>query len=149
MPHYVTLMRWTSKGVAGLPAWRERVETALGLLRERFSEGRSGIVLEHVAGGWAFRASREAAEACARLFEQPADVMPFLENVTRGRGIPRERLESVAEHYLHFGGRSPINDQNRALLARSRPRRSRSTECSWCPSAVPSSPRTSCRSSRT
>jgi ferrochelatase len=49
--------------------------------------------------------------------EQPADVMPFLENVTRGRGIPRERLESVAEHYLHFGGRSPINDQNRALLA--------------------------------
>lgn len=49
--------------------------------------------------------------------EQPDDVMPFLENVTRGRGIPRERLESVAEHYLHFGGRSPINDQNRALLA--------------------------------
>ncbi|GAA4657976.1 ferrochelatase [Kineococcus glutinatus] len=47
----------------------------------------------------------------------PDDVMPFLENVTRGRGIPRERLEEVAEHYLHFGGRSPINDQNRALLA--------------------------------
>jgi ferrochelatase len=49
--------------------------------------------------------------------EKPADVLPFLENVTRGRGIPRERLESVAEHYHHFGGRSPINDQNRALLA--------------------------------
>jgi ferrochelatase len=49
--------------------------------------------------------------------EQPADVLPFLENVTRGRGIPAERLESVAEHYHHFGGRSPINDQNRALLA--------------------------------
>ena len=49
--------------------------------------------------------------------EGPDDVMPFLENVTRGRGIPRERLEEVAEHYLHFGGRSPINDQNRALLA--------------------------------
>jgi ferrochelatase len=49
--------------------------------------------------------------------EQPADVLPFLENVTHGRGIPRERLESVAEHYHHFGGRSPINDQNRALLA--------------------------------
>ena len=48
--------------------------------------------------------------------EGPDDVMPFLENVTRGRGIPRERLASVAEHYLHFGGRSPINDQNRALL---------------------------------
>ncbi|MGF1662948.1 MAG: ferrochelatase [Kineosporiaceae bacterium] len=49
--------------------------------------------------------------------EGPDDVMPFLENVTRGRGIPRERLLSVAEHYHHFGGRSPINDQNRALLA--------------------------------
>jgi ferrochelatase len=45
------------------------------------------------------------------------DVMPFLENVTRGRGIPRERLEEVAEHYHHFGGVSPINDQNKALLA--------------------------------
>jgi len=49
--------------------------------------------------------------------EGPDDVMPFLENVTRGRGIPQERLTDVAEHYLHFGGRSPINDQNRALLA--------------------------------
>ena len=43
-------------------------------------------------------------------------VMPFLENVTRGRGIPRERLESVAEHYLHFDGVSPINGINRALI---------------------------------
>jgi ferrochelatase len=42
--------------------------------------------------------------------------MPFLENVTRGRGIPRERLSSVAEHYLHFGGVSPINGINRALI---------------------------------
>jgi len=49
--------------------------------------------------------------------EGPQDVMPFLEKVTGGRGIPRERLLSVAEHYLAFGGRSPINDQNRALLA--------------------------------
>ena len=49
--------------------------------------------------------------------EKPADVVPFLENVTRGRGIPRERLEEVGEHYFLFGGRSPINDQNRALLA--------------------------------
>ena len=49
--------------------------------------------------------------------EGPDDVMPFLENVTRGRGIPRERLADVAEHYQHLGGRSPINDQNRALLA--------------------------------
>jgi ferrochelatase len=45
------------------------------------------------------------------------DVMPFLENVTRGRGIPRERLAEVAEHYHHFGGVSPINEQNQALLA--------------------------------
>ncbi len=43
--------------------------------------------------------------------------MPFLENVTRGRNIPRERLAEVAEHYYHFGGKSPINDQNRALIA--------------------------------
>ena len=43
--------------------------------------------------------------------------MPFLENVTRGRGIPRERLLDVAEHYHHFGGVSPINEQNKALIA--------------------------------
>jgi ferrochelatase len=42
--------------------------------------------------------------------------MPFLENVTRGRNIPRERLLGVAEHYYHFGGRSPINDQCRELI---------------------------------
>jgi ferrochelatase len=47
--------------------------------------------------------------------EGPPDVVPFLENVTRGRGIPRERLEEVAEHYLARDGRSPINDLNRAL----------------------------------
>jgi ferrochelatase len=49
--------------------------------------------------------------------ERPEDVVPFLENVTRGRGIPRERLEEVGEHYFLFGGRSPINDRNRELLA--------------------------------
>ncbi|MFL6463607.1 MAG: ferrochelatase [Bryobacteraceae bacterium] len=49
--------------------------------------------------------------------EKPDDVLPFLENVTRGRNIPRERLLEVAEHYYHFGGKSPINDQNRALIA--------------------------------
>lgn len=48
--------------------------------------------------------------------EGPDDVIPFLENVTRGRGVPRARLEAVAEHYLHFGGVSPINAQNRALI---------------------------------
>lgn len=49
--------------------------------------------------------------------EGPDDVMPFLENVTRGRGIPRERLLEVAEHYQHFGGVSPINGQCRELIA--------------------------------
>ncbi|MGV9673645.1 ferrochelatase [Nocardia sp. NPDC003482] len=49
--------------------------------------------------------------------ERPEDVMPFLENVTRGRGVPPERLAAVAEHYLHFGGVSPINALNRAIIA--------------------------------
>ena len=49
--------------------------------------------------------------------EGPADVMPFLENVLRGKNVPRERMLEVAEHYQHFGGKSPINDQNRNLIA--------------------------------
>jgi segregation and condensation protein B len=64
---------------------RERVETALGLLAERYREGRSGIVLEQVAGGWAFRASRDAAEACGRLFERPVQ-----------RGLSQAALETLA-----------------------------------------------------
>jgi len=64
---------------------RERVETALGLLAERYREGRSGIVLESVAGGWAFRASRDAAEACGRLFERPVQ-----------RGLSQAALETLA-----------------------------------------------------
>ncbi|MGW1765082.1 ferrochelatase [Streptomyces sp. NPDC002073] len=48
--------------------------------------------------------------------EGPDDVVPFLENVTRGRGIPRERLKEVGQHYFGFGGISPINAQNRELL---------------------------------
>jgi segregation and condensation protein B len=63
----------------------ERIETAIGLLRERYSEGRSGIVLEEVAGGFAFRASREAADACARLFERPVE-----------RGLSHAALETLA-----------------------------------------------------
>jgi ferrochelatase len=47
----------------------------------------------------------------------PDDVLPFLENVLRGRNVPRERMLEVAEHYYHFGGRSPINEQNRQLIA--------------------------------
>jgi segregation and condensation protein B len=64
---------------------RERVLTAVGLLRERYSEKRSGIVLEEVAGGFAFRASREASEACARLFERPVE-----------RGLSQAALETLA-----------------------------------------------------
>ena len=63
----------------------ERVETAIRLLRERFAEGRSGIVLEHVAGGYAFRASRDAADACNRLFERPVE-----------RGLSQAALETLA-----------------------------------------------------
>ncbi|HYI75197.1 MAG TPA: SMC-Scp complex subunit ScpB [Gaiellaceae bacterium] len=63
----------------------ERIETAIGLLRERYAEGRSGIVLEAVAGGFAFRASRDAADACARLFERPVE-----------RGLTGAALETLA-----------------------------------------------------
>jgi ferrochelatase len=49
--------------------------------------------------------------------EGPDDVMPFLENVLRGKNVPHERMLQVAEHYYHFGGKSPINDQNRQLIA--------------------------------
>ena len=63
----------------------DRVETALGLLAERYGEGRSGIVLEQVAGGWAFRASRDAAEACGRLFERPVQ-----------RGLSQAAMETLA-----------------------------------------------------
>ena len=63
----------------------ERVEAALGLVGERYREGRSGIVLENVAGGWAFRSSREAAAACARRFEKPAQ-----------RNLSQAALETLA-----------------------------------------------------
>src|ERR1700751_5526615 len=63
----------------------ERIEEALRLVAERFAEERSGIVLEHVAGGWAFRAGREETAACARLFERPAQ-----------RNISQAALETLA-----------------------------------------------------
>jgi segregation and condensation protein B len=64
---------------------QERVETALGLIASRFREGRSGIVLEHVAGGYAYRAAREAADACGRLVERPVQ-----------RGLSQAALETLA-----------------------------------------------------
>jgi segregation and condensation protein B len=63
----------------------ERVETALGLLASRYREGRSGIVLEQTAGGFGFRAAREAADACARLVERPVQ-----------RGLSQAALETLA-----------------------------------------------------
>ena len=63
----------------------ERIEAALGLVGERLREGRSGIVLEQVAGGYALRAARETAEACARLFERPVQ-----------RGLTAAALETLA-----------------------------------------------------
>ncbi|MGZ4332701.1 MAG: SMC-Scp complex subunit ScpB [Gaiellaceae bacterium] len=62
-----------------------QVEEALLILQQRFSEDRSGIVLEHVAGGWAFRASAAASEACSRLFEKPAE-----------KGLSQAALETLA-----------------------------------------------------
>src|SRR5277367_1869898 len=49
--------------------------------------------------------------------ESHEEVIPFLENVLRGRNVPRERLLAVAEHYYHFDGKSPINQQIRELIA--------------------------------
>ena len=63
----------------------EQIDDALRLVGERFAEGRSGIVLEHVAGGWAFRAARSEAAACSRLFERPAQ-----------RNLSQAALETLA-----------------------------------------------------
>ena len=63
----------------------EQVEEALEILQQRYSEGRSGIVLEHVAGGYAFRAAAEASESCARLFEKPVE-----------KGLSQAALETLA-----------------------------------------------------
>ena len=63
----------------------DRVQAALDTLGERYSEGRSGIVLEHVAGGYAFRAARSEADACARLVERPVE-----------RGLSQAALETLA-----------------------------------------------------
>jgi segregation and condensation protein B len=62
-----------------------QVEEALEILQERFAEGRSGIVIENVAGGWAFRAAAEASDACSRLFEKPAE-----------KGLSQAALETLA-----------------------------------------------------
>ena len=63
----------------------ERVQATVDLLGERYSEGRSGIVLEHVAGGYALRAARSEADACSRLAERPVE-----------RGLSQAALETLA-----------------------------------------------------
>jgi segregation and condensation protein B len=63
----------------------ERVERALDALGDRYGEGRSGVVLEHAAGGWGFRASRETAEVCARLVNRPST-----------KGLSQAALETLA-----------------------------------------------------
>jgi ferrochelatase len=90
--------------------------------------------IETIVSAQAVLAATDAAASGAEHVEQPVaydaillagfggpegqdDVIPFLRNVTRGRGIPDERLEEVAHHYRAFGGVSPINEQNRALKA--------------------------------
>ena len=61
--------------------------------------------------------------------EGPDDVMPFLENVLRGKNVPRERMLEVSQHYNHFGGVSPINQQNRELMAAIKEELNRSGIC--------------------
>jgi segregation and condensation protein B len=70
---------------AAAEADEARIEEALQVLDARFAEGRSGIVLEQVAGGWAFRAAASESEACARLFEKPVE-----------RGLSAAALETLA-----------------------------------------------------
>ncbi|HEX2112664.1 MAG TPA: SMC-Scp complex subunit ScpB [Gaiellaceae bacterium] len=75
----------TAELAAATDEEEERVETALALLLGRYREERSGIVLEQVAGGWAFRAARQAATACERLFDRPV-----------ARGLSQAALETLA-----------------------------------------------------
>ncbi|WP_231945636.1 ferrochelatase [Agrococcus carbonis] len=99
--------------------------------RETKAPAATGV---HLEPGAAVPSATPAAQAGPEHVEEPVaydgillsgfggpegqdDVLPFLRNVTRGRGIPDERLEEVATHYRHFGGVSPINDQNRELKA--------------------------------
>jgi segregation and condensation protein B len=70
---------------AAAAADEAEIEGAIEVLAERYAEGRSGIVLEHVAGGFAFRASAAASEACARLFDKPAE-----------KGLSQAALETLA-----------------------------------------------------
>ncbi|ERG64236.1 hypothetical protein L332_07195 [Agrococcus pavilionensis RW1] len=114
-----------------MQAQPEQQQAAQQGRRETKAPAATGV---HLEPGAAVPSATEAAQAGPEHVEEPVaydgillsgfggpegqdDVLPFLRNVTRGRGIPDERLEEVATHYRHFGGVSPINDQNRELKA--------------------------------
>ncbi|WP_081646106.1 ferrochelatase [Agrococcus pavilionensis] len=118
-------------GGAAVQAQPEQQQAAQQGRRETKAPAATGV---HLEPGAAVPSATEAAQAGPEHVEEPVaydgillsgfggpegqdDVLPFLRNVTRGRGIPDERLEEVATHYRHFGGVSPINDQNRELKA--------------------------------
>lgn len=113
------------------PSTSMKPTTAAAARRETKPDQATGV---HLAPGALVASATPAAQAGPPHVEQPVsydavllsgfggpegpdDVMPFLRNVTRGRGIPDERLEDVAHHYRAFGGVSPINEQNRRLRA--------------------------------
>jgi protoheme ferro-lyase len=80
--------------------------------------------------------------------EAPEEVLPFLRRVTAGKDIPDERLEAVGQHYHLFGGRSPINDQSRALIAALRSPRTPRAPASRRPTSPGSSSRCGCSTAR-
>lgn len=103
--------------------WRQRSRAASSRPRCLETKVRGGLFCVHFPNP----GNRLSTEYDAILIvgfggpERREDVIPFLENVTRGRNIPRERLLAVAEHYYHFGGKSPLNDQVRDLIGSLRP----------------------------
>ena len=149
----------------------ERVETALGLIASRFREGRSGIVLEHVAGGYAYRAAREAADACGRLVERPVQrgltqaaletlsIVAYLGPVSRPeiariRGVAADSAVAglverglIAEAGREVGGRRRALRDDAALRARLRAGERRRRSRSWTSSRATS--RSCARASRT
>ncbi len=117
-------------GVQAQPQ-QQQAQAEQAARRETKAPAATGV---HLEPGAAVPSATPAAQAGPEHVEEPVaydgillsgfggpegqeDVLPFLRNVTRGRGIPDERLEEVATHYRHFGGVSPINDQNRELKA--------------------------------
>jgi len=127
--------RLVSVSAGSPPGWWNGTESAEAVLVVGVTEPGEGVGVTEPADGAGEEAraadrsgSRQGGEPAYDAVlvlsfggpEGPEDVMPFLERVTGGRGVPRERLEEVAQHYLHFGGVSPINAQTAAFLERLR-----------------------------